>query len=885
MQTQIALLLDRSRADTLTGQLVDQMRDAIRLGRITPGVRLPSSRRLAEQLGIGRNTVVRAYDMLLTECYVEARPASGMYASLPRSLPGRAPARPESSPAQANPSGIVVTGKTRPALPGGVSPGAPAVHRARPAFDFAPNRPSAALFPLKTWRRMVQSCLSQGGAAGLSQPVDRFGLAALRAAIANHIAAARGIIADPGQIVITSGVGEALAVIARMFLVQGSRVAIENPCHAGAARAYAAAGATLLPVPVDPSGLVAADLPTGATALLHLTPAHQYPTGHTLAPARRDAAIAWARRGGCVIIEDDRGAEFRYEGATPHAVAAFASDCTIHLGTFSRALGGGVRLGYIVLPVPLVDAARAEKRLLGGASPWLEQAAVAELIRGGSFSAHVMRMRLAYRENRDHLLAALRRHFGEPEVSGEAGGLHLFWQLPPGVPDAATVEGLGRRARVGIHSLASANAFDAQSGAMSRRGIVLGYAALTKKQIDQGIARLSDAIDDALDGHDVAPDDLLAHRQAPAGARPAPVARRRAKPAPRIHHEPALRPGPAHRAGSRGRSGADPSKIMPIVTGLFRYPVKGLSPQPVARVALSAEKPFPFDRVFALARPGVAVDPSEPKWAKKGLFVMLMLDEGLARVRTHLDEATLRLTVFDGDAMVLSADLGEASEREKVEAFFHRLAPALRAAPRLVRARDGHFMDKPDNVISLINLATVRALEARFGFSIDPLRFRANIYIDGAAPWEEFDWVGGDIGIGDAAFRVDRRNGRCGATNVDPATGRRDLDIPGSLRRAFGHKDLGVYLVARNEAEIAVGDTLDVPRGVLSSRPPQPEAAPPSRQRAFICRGCYFVYQESRGLPADQIAPGTPFASLAAGWRCPDCGTEKSTFQPHMAEA
>ena len=211
---------------------------------------------------------------------------------------------------------------------------------------------------------------------------------------------------------------------------------------------------------------------------------------------------------------------------------------------------------------------------------------------------------------------------------------------------------------------------------------------------------------------------------------------------------------------------------MTVVTGLYQYPIKGLSPQPVATVRVEAGKPFPFDRVFALARPGVAVTAEEPKWAKKGLFVMLMLDEGLASVRTHLDEETLRAdgaATAPADDRLLSAHLDDAAARRDVEAFFHRLAPTLRSPPALVRARDGHFMDKPDNVISLINLATVRSLEQQWGYRIDPLRFRANIYIDGAPPWEEFNWVGSDIRLGEAVFRVDRRNGRCGATNVDPA--------------------------------------------------------------------------------------------------------------------
>jgi GntR family transcriptional regulator/MocR family aminotransferase len=266
---------------------------------------------------------------------------------------------------------------------------------------------------------------------------------------------------------------------------------------------------------------------------------------------------------------------------------------------------------------------------------------------------------------------------------------------------------------------------------------------------------------------------------------------------------------------------------------------------------------------------------------------MLMLDEALAEVRSHLDVATLDLTIEQGNRQLLAVNLASERGRSETEAFFGQLVPTLNGMPRLVRAETGgHFMDKPDNVISLINLATVRSLEEQWGFEIDPLRFRANVYIDGAQPWEEFDWIGRDIAIGDAVLRVDRRNGRCGATNVNPRTARRDLDIPGSLRTAFGHKDLGVYLITRKTGTISIGAPLVAPRGEGLSRTfaPPPRVAAPS-QRRFICRGCYYVYEEAVGLPQQNVPPGTPFAALPDSWRCPDCGTDKSTFRPLVLNA
>ncbi len=285
-----------------------------------------------------------------------------------------------------------------------------------------------------------------------------------------------------------------------------------------------------------------------------------------------------------------------------------------------------------------------------------------------------------------------------------------------------------------------------------------------------------------------------------------------------------------------------------------------------------------------MARPGAPIDSDDPKWAKKGLFVMLMLDENLARVTTSLDLDTLRLTVTEGNRQVASAQLSDQAERAKIENLFWGLLPTLPAPPVLVRSRGGHFMDKPDNVISLINLATVRSLEQQWGVEIDPLRFRANIYVDGARPWEEFDWVGKEIRIGGAVFAVERKNGRCGATNVNPTTARRDLDIPSSLRATFGHKNLGIYLIVRDGGEVAVGNSVLAPRSTAAP-PPSSPARTDGAGRRFICRGCYFVYEEASGLPQESIRPGTPFAAIPSTWRCPDCGTEKATFRPYVEKA
>jgi len=242
---------------------------------------------------------------------------------------------------------------------------------------------------------------------------------------------------------------------------------------------------------------------------------------------------------------------------------------------------------------------------------------------------------------------------------------------------------------------------------------------------------------------------------------------------------------------------------------IYRYPVKGLSPEPMDAVVLTPGQAMPLDRAFAFARSGGAVDPADPRWARKANFLCLMLDESLASVRTEFDPGTGHLTVWRAGAPVLTAAVHTREGRAALEQFFFALVGGtLPAPPRFVAATAGEFMDSADRTVSLINLATVRALEERWGQGLDRRRFRANLYIDGAAPWEEHDWIGATLAIGAARLHVDRRNPRCAATNVDPARGVRDRDIPRALMDSFGHRDLGLNLIVNGGGNVAVGDAV-----------------------------------------------------------------------------
>ena len=408
---------------------------------------------------------------------------------------------------------------------------------------------------------------------------------------------------------------------------------------------------------------------------------------------------------------------------------------------------------------------------------------------------------------------------------------------------------------------------------------MIGFGGVTPKQIDQAIDLLSEIIDDSVDdpGTDMA--EFLIRLPGTSTFTPPRRARAPAHLDSRFRRRPDLSKGPAGRSSSsRTRQGA--ARPMAQVVSIYRYPVKGLSAQPLTAGRARDGKTVPERPDLRSGTASAPIDRDNPQWAKKGLFAMLMLDEALARVTTELDLDDMRLTIRRKGQVAMSGRLDVEKDQRAIEAFFWTLLPDFPAAPALVRSRGGHFMDKPDNVISMINLATVRALEALWRVPIDPLRFRANIYIDGARPWEEFDWIGRDVRIGGATFAIDRKNGRCGATNVNPATGERDLDIPSSLRLAFGHKNLGVYLIVREGGLIAPGDRLALSGEVEAAA----EAAAPALTAArgrFICRGCYYIYDEAQGAPQ----AGARFHALSSDWRCPDCGTDKTTFRPYVESA
>jgi uncharacterized protein len=244
----------------------------------------------------------------------------------------------------------------------------------------------------------------------------------------------------------------------------------------------------------------------------------------------------------------------------------------------------------------------------------------------------------------------------------------------------------------------------------------------------------------------------------------------------------------------------------PRVSAVYRYPVKGLTPERLDSVDLVPGETLPFDRAYAIENGPGRFDPEAPRHLPKIIFLMLMRDERLATLRSSFDDATRMLTISRGGKPVVRGALDTALGRQLIEQFIAAyMKTELRGAPRIVQAPGHSFSDVAAKCVHIVNLASVRELERALGRRVDPLRFRANVYLDGLAPWAELGWVDREIGVGPARLAVFARTQRCAATNVDPETGARDMAIPAALLRTWGHQDFGIYAKVTTGGAIAEG--------------------------------------------------------------------------------
>ena len=495
---QVVVTIDPGDPRTLQRQLFDQIRGLILDGKLKGGDPVPASRALSEQLRVSRNTVVLAYELLESEGYIESRRNVGMFVSetLPESAIAACPAaagRVESPVANGAASGYLSgvasgTVDTWPTVPAIGVPTVISPNRGGLDFDFWVGRADASTFPANEWRRLLEAKVRFGGAR-LAEYQDAQGLPELRQAIAEHIGPARGVATSAGEIIVVNGSQGGLALIAATLPSRATTFVHEDPCYQGAHHLFASYGFPTWPVPVDAQGIDTARLPQIRRAVLYVTPSHQYPLGSTLSLERRLQLLEWADRTDSLVIEDDYDGDFRYEGATLAALRGLdRSGRVLYLGTFSKSLGAGLRLGFIAAPPALLAPLCRWKALTSNGTPWLEQACMADFMRSGSYVRHLRRIRAIYKARRDVLVGGLRQVFADVELCGKHGGMHLAMRLPSG--DAEAFERRAAEAGVGVYTPASGGAFITPGNPRGRDTLLFGFAALPEAAIRIAVERL-----------------------------------------------------------------------------------------------------------------------------------------------------------------------------------------------------------------------------------------------------------------------------------------------------------------------------------------------------------------------------------------------------------
>ena len=438
--------------------LAEALRAAVRSGRLAPGTRMPATRALAADLGLARGTVTSAYAELIAEGYLVARHGSGTEVATLPDIPPQPVPRAESAPPHLR-------------------------------WNLRPGRPDLSAFPRARWLAAARRALTAASADDLDYGDPR-GHPRLRAALAGYLGRVRGVLASPEQIMICSGHSQGLVLLGTVLCELGvTAMAFENPSLPEFSRGVRTTGLSTPPVGVDDHGLRVAELAELNPGAVVVTPAHQYPLGHTLHPRRRAELIEFAHKSRALVIEDDYDGEFRFDRQPVGAIQAMAPDRVVYAGTTSKTLAPGLRLSWLVLPNWLDRPMRRARWAAGRHTAVLDQLTLAEFIESGDYDQHVRRCRTRYRARRDKLLAALAEHPELAQPAGIAAGLNMVLPLPAG------------RTEAGVLAAARAESLDVE--ALGRNwmtegpnptGLVVGYAAPAEHAFGPAVRALMAAL-------------------------------------------------------------------------------------------------------------------------------------------------------------------------------------------------------------------------------------------------------------------------------------------------------------------------------------------------------------------------------------------------------
>jgi GntR family transcriptional regulator / MocR family aminotransferase len=454
---ELLLVLDRTSGKPLGRQLQDELRSAIRSGRLPPGERLPATRVLASQLGVSRGLVVDAYDQLDSEGYVESMVGSGT---------------------------VVAAGVVAPA------PRLTAGPKRRLEVDFEYGVPDLGAFPSRDWSWSLSEACRTATIGDIGDEPGT-GSQTLRSVLASYLGRVRNSSVDPEAVVVCQGFRQGLNVVLRALAQHGvGVVALEDPGPIDHDTIAQRAGMTAVHVPVDDRGIDVEALVRTAARAVVVTPAHQCPTGVLLAPERRHALVEWARRVDGYVIEDDYDAEFRYDRQPVGSMQGLAPDRVIAMGSVSKTLAPALRLGWIVSPPELIDRIGVEKQLLGRGAPALDQLALAVMIESGRFDRHLRHMRSVYGNRRDTLVAAIAEHAPGVVVTGLAAGCHAVLRLPAGVAEHEVVA-TARERSVGLYGMSG---YRSVSCPGVHAELVIGFGGVSDGAITRAIARVADLL-------------------------------------------------------------------------------------------------------------------------------------------------------------------------------------------------------------------------------------------------------------------------------------------------------------------------------------------------------------------------------------------------------